>query len=215
MESRNWSSSFSAGAHLCKRWLVMAAASLFAFGLPALAQESPPAQRPAPMTESAAPATTSGASAVETVAAGPLIEARKMLWARISQAKNEGIGTGVYITAFKAIEEDVQAGKPIEAIRPRIESLARSLKEQLDRSRMLKTQRPTPPSSSQSIGGEAPSGGKGGGLDGLAAKLGGKDPSALIDKLKEKLNSGDIPEGLKDQIMNSEKGRKLLEKLGQ
>jgi hypothetical protein len=161
-------------------------------------------------------ATTSGAPvAADEVAPGPLVEARKMLWQRINQAKSEGIGTGAYVNAFQAMEEDVKGGKTEDQLRPRIESLARSLKDQLDRSKILKTQRPVPPTASQQAGGGA-SGGPaagGGGASGLSAALGGKDPNALLDKLREKLNSGDIPAGLKEKVLNSEKGRQLLEKL--
>jgi hypothetical protein len=113
------------------------------------------------------------------------------------------------------MEEDVKGGKTEDQLRPRIESLARSLKDQLDRSKILKTQRPVPPTASQQAGGGA-SGGPaagGGGASGLSAALGGKDPNALLDKLREKLNSGDIPAGLKEKVLNSEKGRQLLEKL--
>lgn len=186
--------------------------------LPGVAQDVPPTQYSVPQNASqAAPATVSGGSVSNAdVAPGPLEEARKMLWSRIKQAKSEGIGTGAYVTAFQGIEDQVKAGRQAEEIRPRIESLARSLKDQLDRSRILKTQRPIPPTASQSAGGGgAPSGGKGGGLEALADKLGGKDPSALIDRIKEKLNTGDIPDGLKEKLLNSDKGKKLLEKLSQ
>jgi hypothetical protein len=196
------------------RWLSsMAISALLAS--PALAQDGgkPPGSAPA----DAVPATTSGTNS--EVAPGPLIEARRMLWLRLDQAKTEGIGTTAYVAAFKGIEDEVKAGKTAEDIKPRIESLARSLKEQLERSKILKTQRPIPPTASQSGGssggGGGPasgaSGGKGGGL---SAALGGGDGD-LIGRIKDKLlNGGDIPDSLKQKAMQSEKGRKLLEKLG-
>jgi hypothetical protein len=183
----------------------------------AIAQETP-----------TAPATTSGAAASEEpVSPGPLLEARKMLWMRINLAKSEGIGTSTYITAFKHLDGEVKAGKTGEELRPRVESLARSLKEQLDRSKILKTQRPIPPTASQSGGGAggdasmpsggsmAAFGGKGGGLAAAAAALGGGDDS-ILDKLKSKLMSGgggDL-ESLKQQALRTKKGREFLEKLG-
>lgn len=190
------------------------ALSMVLFGsISAVYADEPPSQQ-----AEQAQATTNGAAPAQDVADGPLIEARKMLWSRINQAKAEGIGTGAYVNAFKGIEDEIRAGKGAEDVRPRIESLARSLKDQLDRSKILKTQRPIPPTPSQMVG-SAPGGGppapRGGGLDGLAAKLGGKDPNALIEKLKQKLNSGDIPDAVKDQLLNSDKGKKIIEKLSQ
>lgn len=180
----------------------------------AIAQEQP-----------APSATTSGAAATEEpVSPGPLLEARKMLWMRINLAKSEGIGTSTYITAFKSLDEEVKRGKSDAELRPRIESLARSLKDQLDRAKILKTQRPIPPTASQSGGGgdgSAPPsggpalGGKGGGLAAAAAALGGGDES-ILDKLKAKLmagGGGDL-ESLKQQALRTKKGREFLEKLG-
>lgn len=171
-------------------------------------------------------ATTSGAvSAEEPVAPGPLVEARKMLWMRINLATSEGIGTSTYIAAYKHLDDQVKEGKSADELRPRIESLARSLKDQLDRSRILKTQRPIRPTVSQAAGGADASGlpsgsmalggAKGAGLAAAAAALGGGDES-ILDKLKSKLMSGgggDL-EALKQQAMRTKKGREFLEKLG-
>jgi hypothetical protein len=195
------------------RWLLSLAA-MFIVSSPVLAQDvdTPPAAA----TPEPPAATTSGAT--EGPAPGPLLEARKMLWQRIQQAKGEGIGTAAYVTAFKGVEDEVKAGKTAEDIKPRIESLARSLKDQLDRSKILKTQRPIPPTASQSSGpsgggGPAASAGPGKG-GGLSAALGGSD-SDLIGKLKDKfLNGGEIPDSLKQKAMQSKKGRELMEKFG-
>jgi hypothetical protein len=198
------------------RWLLSAIAATI-FVTPAMAQDGdvPAAVTAAPPT--AVPATTSGAA--DELAPGPLLEARKMLRTRIGQAKSEGIGTAPYVAALKDIEDEVKAGKTADEIRPRIESVARGLKDQLDRKQILKTQRPIPPSASQSAGGPMPSGPSGGGSggSGLSAALGGgpSDTSALLDKLKDKLlNGGEIPDSLKQRVMQSEKGRKMMEKLG-
>jgi hypothetical protein len=198
-------------------WL-LSASFVASFGA-AFAQEKQPAVE----------ATTSGAATAsateEPVSPGPLLEARKMLWMRINLAKSEGIGTSTYITAFKHMDEEVKAGKSAEELRPRIESLARSLKDQLDRAKILKTQRPIPPTASQSGGsGEMPMGGggpmamggKGGGLAGVAAALGGGGDDALLDKLKAQLmggGGGDL-EALKQRALKTKKGREFLEKLG-
>lgn len=189
------------------RWLSIAASAIM-LTTPAFAQNTEP--------QPAESATVSGGG--DELAPGPLIEARKMLRDRIGQAKHEGIGTGPYVAALKAIEDDVKAGKTAEEIRPRIESVARGLKDQLDRKQILKTQRPIPPTASQSGGAGGASAGMppSKGPD-LSAALGGGqgDTAALLDKLKDKLlNGGEIPDSLKQRVMQSEKGRKMLEKLG-
>lgn len=190
------------------RWLLIAAAAIMLTS-PAIAQNTEP--------QPAEPATVSGAG--EELAPGPLMEARKMLRDRIGQAKHEGIGTGPYVAALKQIEDDVKAGKTAEEIKPRIESVARGLKDQLDRKQILKTQRPIPPTASQSGGtGGGPAGmppSKGPDLSAALGGGGGSDTAALLDKLKDKLlNGGEIPDSLKQRVMQSEKGRKMLEKLG-
>jgi hypothetical protein len=154
------------------------------------------------------------------VTPGPLEEARKILITRIQQAKSEGIGTANYMLAFNALEDSVKAGQTAEQLRPRIESLARALKDQLDRAKILKTQRPIPAGPSQTP--PAPdNAGSAGGLDinkikeaisKTGAAGGGKDSSGLMEKLKDLKDrfGGQIPENLKDRIPKD-----ILDKIGQ
>lgn len=175
--------------------------------LPVCAEDAPPA------TSENSPTTPS--AAVEFTP-GPLLDARKSLMEDIKKAKARGVGIAGYMTAFQAIEEQVKAGTPTEQITPRIDSVKRSLADQLKRSDVLKTQKPIPPQGSQlsggggistSVGSSAPSGG--------GAGKGSTDPT--IAKLKEKF--GDIPEdqipaGLKDKLKDPAVLQKLKEKFG-
>lgn len=174
--------------------------------------------QPASAAAASEPAPTGAASGNPASAAppvgvgpGPLSEARKVLFNRLMLAKKEGIGIGAYMAEFARIEEAARNGDAPESLQPRIASLARSLKEQLDRRQILKTQRPVPSpgtGSSADSSQQPPSAGSG------AAGGGGDRTAAIIDKLKEKLKDGDIPDGLKEKFLNSDQGRKILEKLG-
>lgn len=167
-----------------------------------------------PATPGEAPAGATSAPGELTITPGPLEEARKILLDRIKLAKTEGIGTANYFLALNAIEDSVKAGQTAEQLKPRIESLARALKDQLDKSKILKTQRPVPVQPSYSA---APPGGGGGGggpdinkIKEALNKPGGTD--GLIDKIKSKFggNIPNIPDGLKDRIPKD-----ILDKLGQ
>jgi hypothetical protein len=144
---------------------------------------------------------------------GPLLEARKILFQRIGQAKQEGIGTGAYLAEYQSIEQAVSSGQSEDVIKPRIERLARALRDQLERGKILKTQRPIPPTPSQSTTPPAAAGGPAG--------LAGGPQAALLEKVKEKLSGGGLGGGLgggglpagAEDFLNSDKGKKLLEKL--
>jgi hypothetical protein len=160
-----------------------------------------------------AAAAPAAADAVITVAPGPLEDARKILIARIRQAKGEGIGTGNYMLAFTAIEDSVKAGQTADQLKPRVESLARALHDQLEKSKILKTQRPIPVASPNLP--PPPDNAAGGpDLNKLKDALGkgGGNKGDLIEKLKDKFGGSipNIPEGLKDRIPKD-----ILEKLGQ
>lgn len=186
-------------------FLTMLACGAF-LTLPAVAEETAPA----------APAETTSAAAPEFVP-GPLLEARKGLMEDIKKAKARGVGIAGYMTAFEAIEEQVKSGTPPEQITGRIESVKKSLADQLKRSDVLKTQKPIPPQGSQLSGGSSggsPSSGPGAPGGGKAG-TGSTDPT--IAKLKEKF--GDIPEdqippGLKDKLKDPAVLQKLKEKFG-
>jgi hypothetical protein len=185
--------------------------------VPAFAQ-IPPAPEPAAAATDAA--ATAPAAAAPDVLPGPMLEQRKQLFSHLQQAGEHGIGTANYMMAFKAVEQQVANGATEPQIKSRVDQLNFALIEQLKRAQVLKTQRPLPPTASQrvefGIGGGAPTaaatgagpapGGGGGG--------GGISPS-LVDKLKDKLGGIDIPDNLKEQLMNSDKAKALLKKLGQ
>ena len=105
-------------------------------------QAAPPAPASGSAASLPAPAPGSASSiqpavvpcgSVTEVSAGPLLEARKVLFNRLNLARKEGIGVGAYMAEFARIEEAVRNGDAPERLQPRIASLARSLKEQLDR----------------------------------------------------------------------------------
>lgn len=156
-----------------------------------------------------------------TVAPGPLQEARTILITRIQQAQSEGIGIANYMMAFNAIEDSVKAGQSAEQLRPRVESLARALHDQLEKGKILKTQRPIPGNASATFA-PPPSAVAGGGPDLAKIKAalgnaggggpGGGNASAIIEKLKERFGGQlpAIPEAYKDKIPKG-----ILDKLGQ
>lgn len=157
---------------------------------------------------------TPPAAAATEFASGPLLDARKALMEDIKRAKSRGVGIAGYTAAFEAIEEQVKAGNAPEQITPRIDSVKRSLADQLKRSDVLKTQKPIPPQGSQLSGGPASSG-PGPGSASTGGGTGSTDPT--IAKLKEKF--GDIPEdqipaGLKDKLKDPAVLQKLKEKFG-
>ena len=185
---------------------------------------APAADSTAPQPASDAASTTApapgsapaAASAGSGVTPGPLEPQRQELLGHIHTAGEHGIGTANYMMAFNAIEDQVKAGASETQIKPRVDSLNNALIEQLKRGAILKTQRPIPPAmpepSAAPTGGPAtaaaaaaPAGGAGG-LAGLAGSL----PPSLLEKLKDRLGGGDIPDSLKKQIPGD-----LLKKLGQ
>ena len=195
-------------------------------GAPAMAetptQQTDSSGAPAASQSTAFGAASGAASGEITVGPGPMEAPRKILLSRIKQAKSEGIGIASYMSAFTYIEDAVKAGQTEAQVRPRIESLARALKDQLDKSKLLKTQRPVPPTASQSGGGApvaaTPTSTPISSAD-IAKKLGGGGDSALIDKIKERFGGqlpdiNSLPEGLRDKLINSDKGKELLKKLG-
>ncbi|MFN8659717.1 MAG: hypothetical protein U0105_25500 [Candidatus Obscuribacterales bacterium] len=142
------------------------------------------------------------------VVPGPLEAERKLLLSRIDLAKKHGIGTSVYLSEFNKVEEQVKGGAQADAIKGRIESLTRSLADQLQRGRNLKTQRPTPPAGSQQ-----------GGPDPVPAATASAGPAAapgagsgsLADKLKSITN--DLPPGTLEKLMQNDKARNILQHL--
>lgn len=162
------------------------------------ASATPPVQSLPPATMSAVPT---------QVVPGPLEAERKLLLSRIDLAKKHGIGTSVYLTEFNKVEEQVKEGVQADLIKGRIESLTRSLAEQLQRGRNLKIQRPIPPTGSQQ-----------GGPDAATASAGPKTGPAtntaggsLADKLRSITN--DLPPGTLEKLMQNDKARNILQHL--
>ncbi len=148
------------------------------------------------------------------VSPGPLEAARKNLLDKIHQAKSEGIGIANYMMVYTSLEDSVKAGQTEAQLRPRVDSLTRALKDQLDKRKILKTQRPIPPAGSQISATQAPTAQGSQDMSKLKEALGGsggKDPSALIDKIKAKFGGDvpDIPDSIKDKLPKD-----ILDKLG-
>lgn len=145
-------------------------------------------------------------------APGPAQAARQRLFERIQQAKSQGIGIGGYLQAFRALEDQAKNGDAEEKINPRIEQIHKSIADQMERAKILKTQKPIPPQGSQIKGsdpapvasGGPPAGGPGGAPGGLAEKI--------KSKFGDKLDG--LPEGLKDRLNDPETRQKLMEKFG-
>jgi hypothetical protein len=154
------------------------------------------------------------APAAQTFAPGPALEARQKLFERIQQAKAQGVGIGGYLTAFNALEDQVKAGDAEDKIRGRAESINKAVNEQIEKAKVLKLQKPAPPTASQMKGsdsgfssqppksGGAPGGGAGGGD--MASKI--------KEKFGDKLEN--LPDSIKDKIMNNpDAQQKIMEKL--
>ncbi|MBX9668234.1 MAG: hypothetical protein K2X93_11470, partial [Candidatus Obscuribacterales bacterium] len=78
------------------------------------------------------------------VAPGALENERGELLVKIMDAQKQGINIVAYLTACKDIEGLVKAGSSTEVIRTRIDSIERSLNDQLSRKEVLKNKGPTP-----------------------------------------------------------------------
>ncbi|MBX9686143.1 MAG: hypothetical protein K2X27_05545, partial [Candidatus Obscuribacterales bacterium] len=151
-------------------------------------------------------------AALEGPSPGPALEARQKLLDRIQQARSQGMGIGGYMQAFQALEAQVKAGDSEEKVSARVAAIHKAVNEQIERAKILKTQKPIPPQGSQITGSEpiqqggsksGPSGGGSGGGD-LVSKLKGK----FGDKLDA------LPDSVKDKLMNNPDAQaKIMEKL--
>ncbi len=173
----------------------------------AYAQDTPPQ---APQTQ----------AAESDVAPGVAESARRNLFKRINDAKEQGFGISAYMSVFTSIEDMVKSGAAEDAVIKRVDSLSTSLEDQLKRSATLKTQRAAPPIAASSpppsqAGGNASTSDA---LKGVKDKLGGLgvDPNALLgnngkvpDNLKNQLPAGVSPDMI-NQFLNSDKGKQIL-----
>jgi hypothetical protein len=165
------------------------------------------AAAPTPADAGAPAAGAAPAAAVDTssVVPGPLFDERKQLFAHLQEASARGIGTANYMMAFKGIEGQVSAGASAIQIKPRVEQINNALTEQLKRAQVLKTQRPLPPTSSQQTPEAAAAAGGGAPGDATAAN---KPAGGSIIGIE-------LPDGLKDKLLNSDKAKEMLKKFGQ
>lgn len=144
----------------------------------------------------------------QEVAPGPLMELRHNLLQKMKDAKSRGVGIAPYFSAYTNTEAAIRGGETEDKVRPRLESLLRSLDEQIQRAEILKTQRPAPvskPPDRQASSSPAEA----------EAKAAAEKKKAMLEKLKEKLKNDnlEIPDDLREKLMESEQGKQLLEKL--
>lgn len=179
--------------------LLVAAVSLSFFSAQPVSAEpvSPPSQ----------------AAEEQTIVDGVLLDKRKALCERIKGAARDGIGTAAYMSAFRSLEEMVKSGSAETKVQERIDSINRGLDDQVKRAQILKTQRPAPP---VQLSGSSLSG-SGDKKDGLGDNKGSSD--RLMDKLKERFGDR-IPadldtDALKKRLMQDERAKEILKKLGQ
>jgi hypothetical protein len=177
----------------------------------------------APGTEAAGATAPLPGQPETEVSPGAMLEERRALLNHLRQAREHGIGIANYMMAFKSINEQAAAGASESQLKPRVSQLTDALKEQLKRAVVLKTQRPiAPPAPSAApmdVGAAGAMGGPAGAMAGAPGAPGGHNADALIEKLKERLGPGglsglNIPDGLKERLLNSDKGKEILKKLG-
>lgn len=151
----------------------------------------------------------------EEINGGPLALERQQLLSRIKQAGSAGIGTSGYMQAFQALEEQIKSGASEAAVSQRLDGIKRSLAEQMQRSKLLKTQKPVAPQGSQVRGSEAaaaPAAAQAKTQAGAAPEAEG----AMIDKIREKYGDrlDEIPPGLRERLNDPAIRQKLMEKYG-
>lgn len=146
---------------------------------------------------------------------GPALEARQKLLERIQQAKAQGMGIASYMQAFKAIEEQVKTGDPPDRIQSRVDQIHKAVSDQIERAKILKTQKPLPPQGSQITGGDPidHSGPAGAGKGGGGGSSGGSGGGGL-GRLKDKLDS--LPDSVKERLLNDPRViEKIKERTGE
>ncbi len=165
----------------------------------------------AAVTTSAAPADPTALLYAEKVAPGPFQEKRQLLLSSIKLAKKQNFGVTVYLSELNKVEEQIKQGNSTPQLEARIDSIADGLQDQLKRSQILKTQRPSggSPRTSYSGGGGAPE----------AGARGHKNTDAMINELRQKYGDK-IPAGLdnnelKEKFLNNPMAKEYLKKFTQ
>jgi hypothetical protein len=120
-------------------------------------------------TATTSTSTTSTSANSTDPAQGPLLDKRKLVLSKIQAAKKQGTGISGYMAEYERIEGMVKNGEPEANYADRLASLQNGIDDQLKRSQLLKTQRPTyvgtssSSSSSSSVSSSSGGGGNGGG----------------------------------------------------
>lgn len=146
----------------------------------------------------------------EKVSPGAFESKRQLLLASIKLAKKQGFGVTVYLGELNKVEEQIKAGNASPQLEARIDSIADGLQDQLKRSQILKTQRPTGASPRTSYSGSSSS-------DSNRPR---KSTDAMINELRQKYGDK-IPAGLsgldnnelKEKLMKSDVAKEYLRKL--
>lgn len=161
------------------------------------------------VTKTAAPSDPMALLYCEKVAPGPFEAKRNLLLASIKAAKKQGFGITVYLNELNKVEDQIKLGTVTPQTEGRVDAIAEGLQDQLKRSQILKTQRPT---------GAVHSGGS------VASESGGGRPRKSTDEMLQSLRAkyGDkLPAGLgglsdgdlKEKLMNSDAAKEFLRKM--
>jgi hypothetical protein len=154
----------------------------------------------------------------EAPSPGPALEARQKLFERIQQAKSQGIGIAGYLQAYKALDEQVKAGDSADKINTRVEQINKAVNDQLDRAKILKSQKPLPPQGSQVNGSSTPVASPTPRPAGSPAAAGGPPTTASGSAgggKGDSLSKLNIPDSIKDRLLSDPSLlQKLKDKLG-
>ena len=156
----------------------------------------------------AAPSDPTALLYAEKVAPGAFEAKRQLLLSSIKVAKKQNFGVTVYLSELNKVEDQIKQGNSSPQLEARIDSIADGLTDQLKRSQILKTQRPTGSSSASRTSYSA------GPSD--SGSRGHKNPDAMINELRQKFGDR-IPAGmdnaeLKDKLMKSDLAKEYLRK---
>ena len=168
-------------------------------------------------TSSGSTSTMSTSTNSTDPAQGPLLDKRKLVLSKIQAAKKQGTGISGYMAEYERIEGMVKNGEPEANYADRLASLQNGIDDQLKRSQLLKTQRPTyvgtSSSSSSSSSGSSSSGGGGSGGGGHGGHGGGGPMGGMsIEQLKAKYGDK-VPPDIAEKLssMSPETRQKLLD----
>ncbi|CAN5652245.1 hypothetical protein BH10CYA1_BH10CYA1_15060 [soil metagenome] len=165
-----------------------------------------------PLASSVAPSDPTALLYAEKVTPGAFQEKRQLLLSSIKLAKKQNFGVTVYLSELNKVEDQIKQGNVTPQLEARIDSIADGLQDQLKRSQILKTQRPTGTSARTSYNGS------GSGSPESGAR-GHKNTDAMINELRQKYGDK-IPAGLdnnelKEKFLNNPMAKEYLKKFTQ